>query len=220
MKIVGISDLHGDFINVPPCDVVCIAGDIVPLRIQRNIPQSEGWLKKTFIPWAEELPCKKVLVVGGNHDFVFDTQYNQNAITCIKDTFTDKVMYIDHKGVIVDDKVFFGDSTCTGPAGWAFYKPDMAGLFDDVPNCDVLITHQPPYGEVGTVLQKCWNYLNNFGSEALAERLMNGGIKYCLSGHIHSGLHSSEEIGNCICYNVSIKDEDYNIAYTPIVLDI
>ena len=51
MKIIGISDMHGqlDGFEIPVGDVLCIAGDISPLKAQRNMPQMISWLRKTFI---------------------------------------------------------------------------------------------------------------------------------------------------------------------------
>ena len=72
MKVVAFSDNHGYLPKVsefPECDVVCIAGDICPLEVQRDLVESISWFLLTFKPWAESLPCKKVIFVGGNHDF-------------------------------------------------------------------------------------------------------------------------------------------------------
>lgn len=226
MKIVGVSDLHGDLIlNIPECDVLCIAGDIVPLHMQRNIRQSYSWLKKNFLKWVDELSCKHVILVGGNHDFCFDTEFwshdDPKLPTYPGEIFKGtKVHYLHDDWEEIDGVKFYGSPICTGPAGWAFYRPDEDRLFDHIQDCDVLVTHQPPCGEVGTVLEKCWNYMNNFGSVALENRLKKGGIRYCLSGHIHSGLHSGEMIGDCMCYNVAIKDERYNVAFYPLELSI
>ena len=49
MKIVALSDLHGTLPTfVPECDVVVIAGDILPLNIQRKIDESICWLCNDF----------------------------------------------------------------------------------------------------------------------------------------------------------------------------
>ena len=75
MKVVGISDIHGQLFskkNIPECDIVCICGDIMPLEIDRNIIASTAWFVGEFIPWCEKLPCKYVLFTPGNHDFLFD----------------------------------------------------------------------------------------------------------------------------------------------------
>ena len=72
IKVAAMSDIHGYLPNdVPECDVLCIAGDILPLDIQNDMIRSISWLLLDFKPWAESLPCKKVLFVAGNHDFVF-----------------------------------------------------------------------------------------------------------------------------------------------------
>ena len=43
MKIVAVSDLHGNLPDLPPCDVVCICGDIVPLWVQKSYEKSISW---------------------------------------------------------------------------------------------------------------------------------------------------------------------------------
>ena len=75
MKICVLSDLHGFLIDyIQPCELVLICGDIVPLRMQRNKPQCEKWLKTEFADWIKSLPCEKVVFVAGNHDFVFENR--------------------------------------------------------------------------------------------------------------------------------------------------
>jgi hypothetical protein len=53
MKICAISDMHGilDF-DINPCDILCISGDIVPLRVQYYLEGTLKWLAKEFIPWC------------------------------------------------------------------------------------------------------------------------------------------------------------------------
>ena len=68
MRICAISDIHGHLINIPECDVLCIAGDIVNLLAQRSNEESDKFWSITFVNWVDKLPCKKVIVVPGNHD--------------------------------------------------------------------------------------------------------------------------------------------------------
>jgi len=88
---------------------------------------------------------------------------------------------------------------------------------------DVVLTHQPPFGQVGTVLELgAYNYRENYGSYTLYEKLTNPEcrIKYLLCGHIHSGQHTVEMIGKTKCYNVSLKNERYKVAFQPLELSI
>ena len=69
MKICAISDLHGrvDLSELKiKADVLCIAGDFIPLYIQRNIQKSIEWINSEFIPWLNKLDVECVLLISGN----------------------------------------------------------------------------------------------------------------------------------------------------------
>jgi len=70
MRCVVMSDLHGQlpFGEIPKCDVVLIAGDIMP-AINHSFSVQDYFLKHVFSPWCESLPCKRVFFIAGNHDF-------------------------------------------------------------------------------------------------------------------------------------------------------
>lgn len=101
MKICAISDLHGILPSVPECDVLCIAGDVVDLLVQRSSDESDAWWSTVFITWADKLSCKKIFVVPGNHDIYIEQLYDG----LIKDTtlqeFKDKI------SLLTNDKVVF-----------------------------------------------------------------------------------------------------------------
>ena len=62
-------DLHGNLIHIDKCDLCLIAGDVVPLNIQKNRVESIVWFFQDFLPWIKELPCEEVYMVAGNHEF-------------------------------------------------------------------------------------------------------------------------------------------------------
>jgi len=227
-----MSDMHGELpVEVQECDVVVIAGDIIPLDIQRNIPASAKWFKEAFIKWANNLPCQKVIVVAGNHDFWMQTENWHEKYPLVPSVEYSllcpdgdgKIIYLRDSGYVYKGYRFWGSPWIDGLPGWAFNTETQAVYFEKIPRyTDILITHAPAYGEVGTVLQKCWNYNNNYGSIALRNVLEEEGcqIKLSFAGHIHSGLHAGEKIGNTMCYNVSIKDENYRYAYEPFYIEL
>ena len=53
MKICAISDVHGHLINIPECDVLCIAGDVVNLLAQRDNEESDKFWSITFVNWVD-----------------------------------------------------------------------------------------------------------------------------------------------------------------------
>ena len=77
MKICGLSDIHGQFRDIPECDVLCITGDIINLNDQRSIDASRHWWYTRFTKWVNRLPCKKVIITPGNHDFFLEDAYNK-----------------------------------------------------------------------------------------------------------------------------------------------
>ena len=70
-----MSDLHGNLIHIQKCDLCLIAGDVVPLNIQKNRVESIVWFFQDFLPWIKELPCEEVYMVAGNHDFICASEY-------------------------------------------------------------------------------------------------------------------------------------------------
>ena len=152
MLLCGVSDIHGDLnINIPECDVLCICGDIINLNDQRDIPASKKWWETRFIKWVESLPCSKVIVIPGNHDFYLERMYNE-----CWGWFKDHMSLLSNKKLefLIDESFYYEDVHFYGTpwiepitfqkGKWAFEKD-----FNDnpllIPKCDVLITHDNPY---------------------------------------------------------------------------
>lgn len=249
MKFCAISDTHGELPKLKKSDVYIIAGDIIPLKIQRDFEKSIAWLAGPFQEWVLKLkpatPDKEfpdVVIVPGNHDFVFQRLYNM----CIPDDaifeIPNTLFQLDEEGrvaILIDDKYtvydkiadkeinIYGTPWCPQLNNWAFYK-DSNGLkesFDKIPDCDILVTHCPPkVGDQGVVLQNNWNFQSDFGCKELADSIYEREINWVISGHIHSGCHNVESFLGKKCItnyvNVSMKDENYNMTYKPFYFEL
>ena len=231
MKICAISDIHGLLPNIPECDVLIIAGDIVPLECQSKIVESVAWLAGPFQKWALSRKCKNIVIIAGNHDFIFQELYkNILSPRQIHDLLFQndsklKIHYLCDNHITIDGRTFYGTPWIPELRRWAFYGDSnkLKSVFNNIPNCDVLITHCPPkIGDQGVVLQENnWNNGKNFGCQELTDAILGKkNIGWVVSGHIHSGNHNVEKFLNTSFVNVSIKDENYDKVYKPFIFEI
>jgi len=240
LHICAMSDLHGHLPKgVPVCDVVCICGDIVPLDYQHDTIKSVAWFIEDFTPWAESLPCDRVIFIGGNHDFfLHNLAKGQNIDNIVKDSKDvmqrifpggnygkhKKIVYLFDNSYEYKGKRFYGTPWISDLSNWAFYAnyDRLKEIYSHIPkNCDVLLTHMPPTAnDCGLVMQPGFNYLRNFGSDILTETINTRNIKWALCGHVHSGRHTSNEINGTNFVNVSLKDEDYRVSYDIFEFDV
>lgn len=232
MKLIGISDIHGNLPKLPECDVVCIAGDILPLAYQNSTLQSVSWFLQDFIPWTDSLRCDEVIFIAGNHDFMFGDlleKYHKEwweveELLLIHHKFEKKIHYLCDSLYTYKGIKFYGTPWIPDLQKWAFYaNPDkLTQKFSQIPpDIDVLITHAPPkVADCGTVLQHCWNWNKNFGCKELTEQYPRIKPKYHLFGHVHTGEHRIVNYYNSNLVNVSIKDENYQVVFPPFEFEI
>ena len=230
MKIIGISDLHGILPLIPACDVVCICGDTSPIEYDRYVYKVQEWFKTQFFNWVRILPCKKVIFIGGNHDFFLDRTWESKPAYVIEDLkpikdliaeseVSDKLVYLENESYRFDGINFYGCPAVQHLPGWGFYTA-TGEEYDRIPNdCDVLLTHMAPaIKEVGRDL--C--LVRDFGSKKLAEVIRNRpNLRYALCGHIHDGDHTPTSIAEGpMCINCAMLDNKYELAYKPIEIEI
>ncbi len=209
MKICGISDIHGNLKNnIPECDVLCICGDIINLNDQRDMPASKKWWETRFIEWVEKLPCKKVIVVPGNHDFYLETLYKFDQWSWFKDRM--RLLSNFKIECLIDESyeyegIHFYGTPWIQPINfqegrWAFEHPEGDEHYAKIPKCDVLITHDNPYKN-NKLSHYCWNKCD-----------------YHLFGHWHDGEDDSIK-GK---FNCSILDDWYNHKkkFKCVIIDI
>lgn len=229
MKICAISDIHGDLPDkdsFEKCELILISGDFSPLNIQTKIQLMREWLIQVFTPWCESLPCNKVYFIAGNHDFIakkdpdFMTMYfseDEKATYLYQETS----IYKSEEG---KEYKIFGTPWCQVFGNWPFMadKDTLINLYSAIPyDIDILLTHDQPYGYGDILLQKTkWSTDNHIGNKPLAEAVILKQPKYLFCGHLHSTSHDCVSILNTKRYNVSLKDEYYDMVYKPLYLDI
>lgn len=218
MKIVAVSDLHGNLPELPSCELVCIAGDISPLYIQRNNDEMRKWLNTEFRDWTESLDCNLVILVAGNHDFALLSDKTINTIR----TNLNKVLYLEDDFIEYKDKVIYGSPWVAGPVGWAFYDPSFNRVKTTMTeNIDLAIFHQPlKFGGNGKVHQNIGRDLPDFGSQTLEDTVREFKPKNVITGHVHSGSHELLDMDGTKLINVSMLDERYDMVYEPTVINI
>lgn len=235
LRICAISDLHGQLPfahTFETTDITVICGDTVPLNYQRSDELTEYWFSHEFRDWIYHLPTKYIFMIAGNHDFWMFKHDRDYVTRKFQEWFYGKVVYVedylfDYKGITI-----YGCPWCTGPYNWAFcpgnrpYRPVpiIDKYYDQIPDCDILITHQPPnIGDIGTSYY--WTKSpENWGSDELRIAVKNKKIGLLLCGHVHSGQHARTVYPTPGCetvfYNVSLLNEEYKLFYEPRYLEI
>ena len=229
MKTIVMSDLHGylpDPKTFNKAEVMFICGDIVPLEIQRNTGKSIQWIYKDFLDWVNNLPVDKVFIIGGNHDFVLENFYNDiyekhRVDIGSNDKLTyiiDPIVYKSKDGNEYTIKSMPYIENCTG---WAFstdyreIKEKCKDIFNE--HFDILLSHDAP---------DLKPFRNDWGGDVIKESIVeamkeNNYPNYWFFGHIHDNPHTLSDIKyKTEMYNASIRNDNYEIVYDPLYIDI
>ena len=217
MRIVATSDCHGMLkkAELPPGDILILAGDLLPNRFADSeldaIYQVDAL--RDLDRFCESLDYRHVLMIAGNHDWVFEG--NTRASLDLK-----TIRYLEDSGVEIDGLKFYGSPHQPEFYSWAFNLPrngaELRRYWSLIPDdTDILITHGPP-----------WGYLDqprpdepHAGCELLANRVGEVQPRVHIFGHIHGG-YGRVQSGPTLFVNVSLCDEEYRPVNKPQVIDL
>lgn len=202
MLIAAIADLHGHFPEIPDCDVLVIAGDIVLFNPELADWQSGVYIKRQllqFREWLEVLFQRGIFVMGvaGNHDFAF-AEIPGLAREGFAWTYLEDEAHVHSNGM-----VFYGTPWQPWMGGWAFNAPEndpdehwLDKKFQQIPGAaDVVITHSPPAGFHDTVQGA------HRGSIALNKHIERVDPRLVVYGHIHKP--GVEQVGRTTLCNAA-----------------
>lgn len=226
MKILAISDQHGHLPEIPPCDLLIVAGDQCP-DVLGGVPARSDhrrqmeWFERVWLPWRYRQPVGTCVVTWGNHDFCglamrdFTDQQGEKMTHIVCDNS------VDVGGVAI-----YLTPWSNSFMRWAFMRDpaELAAVYAKIPTgLDVLVSHQPPlgYGSECKYLDPRdgeWK-TEQVGSVELVNAISEKQPKVVICGHIHSGFGAYDCDGIPV-YNVSVVDEGYSLVHAPTLIEL
>lgn len=210
-KICAISDLHGNLPNIPDCELLLIAGDILPFEYQKD------FAKNKLTPWLRRLEERKITVVAcaGNHDIIF----YENP----KEAYDLPWIYLQDDSREVLGYNIYGCPWSEEYGGWPFMakKKELDAIYDKIPsNTDILVVHGPPYGYGDGVYEDDMDLkIIHVGSRHLLIKVMEINPKLVVFGHIHQG-RGQFYYDKTILANVTVVNQAVNFVYEPMLFEI
>lgn len=202
MRLVLISDTHGNRPNIPDGDVLIHAGDI-------SMMGTVGQVKDGLV-WISSLPHKVKILIAGNHDFLL-----RDEPQTFRDMLPRGITYLRDERSVIGELSLWGSPWTPEFFDWAFMLPRGERIkekWDMIPGgLDVLITHGPPFG----ILDQTYGGMRA-GCEELAKAVERVKPRLHVFGHIHEA-HGIVERGGTIFVNAALG---YHDEHDPIVIDL
>jgi len=215
MKIVALGDTHRQHnkITVPDGDVLIFTGDAEITTI---------YSFHEWIDWFTSHPHKYKLFIAGNHDFLYEGRgrgmvLHQAGVGFNPNKDIDLGCYYLQDGYVVIDGVkFYGTPWTPSFNDWAFMKSEreLAHVYSNITkDVDILITHGPPQGkyDMNRDDESC-------GSVSLRKKIKSLKFKHHFFGHIHP--HTPYHLNSKRYHNVSVLNEDYDVAWEPKIINV
>jgi Icc-related predicted phosphoesterase len=205
-SIVCVADLHEHLVEIPPCDLLLIAGD-VSFAFKGDLAAKQAFLAEAFAQWLERVPAREIVLVAGNHDQSIEADGLPDGLRCV---------YLQDAGVELLGLRIWGTPWQPWFHDWAFNAPRMDGesflasKFAAIPDgTDIVVGHGPPHGHVDQVGRA------HVGSTAMTAALERVQPRLMVCGHIHEAYGRSR-LGTTEVINASLVDGDYR-PVNPVV---
>jgi len=205
MKIVALSDTHTKHrnISIPKGDILIFAGDF-EVRDTFDLIEMRDWLN--------DLDFKHIVTIFGNHDFT-----GLIKLEALRSIFQ-RVHYLCNSSVVINGIKIWGSSYSPMYNDWAWMKPDnyLKEIWSMIPlNTDIVVTHCMPYGILDQVLPK----MESVGSLTLRDRIKEVQPIIQIGGHLHESYGKYTD-GKTDYYNVSVLDEQYQVANPVTIIEV
>ena len=199
MRLALTADLHGKLPELrDECDVLVIAGDICPdykrvyfrgvnhesAREYNGEAEQLKWLEREFIPWTDLTRAEHIVVIAGNHDYVFESAEPR----CRQLLADANIDYLRDESVDIAGVKFYGLPWVPNLPRWAFYGDydKLTEVYNAVPeDTDVLITHGPPFGYGDLTDENGYGPSEHVGTPQCLSAIKRVAPRITVTGHIH-----------------------------------
>jgi len=203
---IHISDTHQYLpTHLPQADILIHSGDFsfLPKNAFLDVMLNElVKLNNYFSSLLTAGTFKKIILVPGNHDYIFEKhEYIARQVLS-------SATVLINESTVYEDIKLYGSPITPEFCRWAFNVKrgsDIKQYWDLIPNdTDILITHGPPAG----ILDSIQWVGAPLGCEELLEAVKRVKPRYHLFGHIHDG-NGTLRVDKTTFINSSIMNEKY-----------
>jgi len=229
MRIVALSDQHGYLPEIPPCDLLLVAGDVCPDRFGTALAadhpdRQKDWFDEHARPWLAKAPAAYKILTWGNHDWCgqachFETGSPESTGGQI---LVDAGTRVPRSGDGAQSISVWASPWSREFGDWAFMKSPggLAEVYAAIPEgTDILVTHQPPYRHGDRFDHRGSPDMEHLGSTELLSAIGRIKPRLVVCGHLHGG-HGRFVYDGVLVHNVSVVNDDYQLVRPPTVIDI
>jgi predicted thioesterase len=232
MRIVALSDQHGFLPDIPPCDLLIIAGDVCPdsfgpFTARHSPEQQKAWFDRNVRPWLASAPATHKILTWGNHDWCgqacsFVSDSPAQARSTDLQILVDEETRIPLPGALDGYVSVWATPWSNTFMRWAFMKrpSELTRIYAAIPvGIDILVSHQPPLYHGDRVFDMDSGRIEHVGSRELLDAIERLQPQLVICGHVHGGFGRYQHQGIPV-YNVSVVDEAYRLVNKPTIIDL
>lgn len=137
LKVSFISDTHGDEPSLPGGDLLIHCGDLSIHGFRVEVVKALNYLHE------QKEKYKEVVLIPGNHDFFAQRHPKDFQRACQ----AAGLHLLLNQSLTLFNKTLWGSPVTPFYHNWAFNldKEAIKKHWEQIPACDILITHTPPY---------------------------------------------------------------------------